>query len=117
MELNAWIEKGWLVPHHERQHGPPRGLVPLLAVQQKNKAKVRPVMDFRELNGLVTAHTADSDVCADVLRKWRCHGANVAGGLSPKGLPPASCPSAAVAFSDFGREGAALLPNAPGFWT
>ena len=77
-ELNAWIDKGWLVPHDERQHGPPRGLVPLLAVQQKNKAKVRPVMDFRELNGFVTAHIADSDVCADVLRKWRRHGANVA---------------------------------------
>ena len=50
----------------------------LLAVQQKNKAKVRPVMDFRELNGFVTAHIADSDVCADVLRKWRRHGTNVA---------------------------------------
>ena len=77
-ELDAWIERGWLVPHDERQHGPPRGLVPLLAVQQKNKSKVRPVMDFRELNDFVTAHTADSDVCADVLRKWRRHGVNVA---------------------------------------
>ena len=77
-ELDAWIEKGWLLPHDERQHGPPNGLVPILAVQQKNKAKVRPVMDFRELNGFVTAHTADSDVCAEMLRKWRRHGANVA---------------------------------------
>ena len=77
-ELDAWIEKGWLVPHDEQRHGPPRGLVPLLAVQQKNKSKVRPVMDFRELNDFVTAHTADSDVCADALRKWRRHGVNVA---------------------------------------
>lgn len=77
-ELDAWIAKGWLVPYDEREHGPPKGLVPLLAVQQRNKAKVRPVMDFRELNGFVTAHTADSDVCADMLRRWRRHGANVA---------------------------------------
>ena len=77
-ELDAWVAKGWLVPHDERRHGPARGLVPLLAVQQTNQAKVRPVMDFRELNGFVTAHTADSDVCADMLRRWRRHGANVA---------------------------------------
>lgn len=77
-ELDSWIAKGWLVPHDEQLHGPPKGLVPLLAAPQKSKAKVRPVMDFRELNGFVPTHTADSDVCADVLRRWRRHGANVA---------------------------------------
>ncbi|KAF0314327.1 hypothetical protein FJT64_015207 [Amphibalanus amphitrite] len=77
-ELDAWIAQGWLVPYDEDRHGAAKGLVPLMAVQQSNKAKVRPVMDYRELNGFVSAHTADADVCADQLRKWRRHGANVA---------------------------------------
>ena len=77
-ELDSWIEQGWLVPYDERQHGAPKGLVPLMAVQQNNKSKVRPVMDYRELNGFVTAHTADTDVCADQLRKWRRHGGRTA---------------------------------------
>ena len=77
-ELDSWISNGWLVPYDEQQHGPPRGLVPLMAVLQTNKAKVRPVLDYRELNSHVTAHTADADVCADQLRKWRRHGTNIA---------------------------------------
>lgn len=77
-ELYSWIVNGWLGPHDERQHGEPRGLVPLMAVHQNNQGKVRPVLDYRELNDHVTAFTADSGVCADQLRKWRRHGANVA---------------------------------------
>ena len=77
-EIDVWIEKGWLRPYDEREDGPPRGLVPLMAVRQTNQDKVRPVLDYRELNGYVTAHTADADVCADQLRKWRRHGAHVA---------------------------------------
>ena len=45
-ELDAWVARGRLVPHDEMRHGPPRGLVPLLAVQQTNRARVRPVMDL-----------------------------------------------------------------------
>lgn len=70
-ELETWVEKGWLVPYDVEQHGPVRGLVPLMAVRQGSKEKVRPVLDFRELNAHVTAHTGDTDVCADQLRKWR----------------------------------------------
>lgn len=77
-ELDSWIKNGWLVPHDEKEHGAPRGLVPLMAVRQNNGGKVRPVLDYRELNDHVTAFTADSDVCADQLRKWRRHGVNVA---------------------------------------
>ena len=77
-ELQSWIDSGWLVPYSEELYGPPRGLIPLMAVVQNNKAKVRPVLDFRELNSHVTAHTADADVCAEELRKWRRHGANIA---------------------------------------
>ena len=76
-ELGSWIQHGWLVPYDEVQHGAQRGLVPLMAVRQNNGGKVRPVLDYRELNDHVTAFTADSDVCADQLRKWRRHGVNV----------------------------------------
>ena len=77
-ELEAWIQNGWLEPYDESVDGPPRGLIPLMAVEQNNKTKVRPVLDCRELNSHVDAHTAEADVCADTLRKWRRHGANIA---------------------------------------
>ena len=48
-----------------------------MAVAQHNKAKVRPVMDYRELNVHVDAFTADADVCASKLREWRQLGSNV----------------------------------------
>ncbi|KFD54664.1 hypothetical protein M513_04364 [Trichuris suis] len=38
------------VPYDERKYGEPKGLIPLMAVVQRNKRKVRPVMDFRELH-------------------------------------------------------------------
>ena len=57
--------------------GPPKALIPLMAVVQQNKDKVRPVLDYRELNQYVDAFTADADVCASKLREWRQQGANV----------------------------------------
>ena len=77
-ELKRWISEGWLVAYDERKFGPPKGLVPLLAIAQPSKAKVRPVMDYRELNSYVDAHTADSDVCAEKVREWRKMGTNTA---------------------------------------
>ncbi|KFD71439.1 hypothetical protein M514_16371 [Trichuris suis] len=76
-ELQKWIDSGWLVPYDERKYGEPKGLIPLMAVVQRNKHKVRPVMDFRELNRHIETFTADSDVCAEKLREWRRQGANV----------------------------------------
>ena len=77
-ELQLWMDNGWLVPYDEELYGQPRGLLPLMAVEQKNKVKIRPVLDYRELNSHVAAHTAEADVCADQLRKWRRHGSNIA---------------------------------------
>lgn len=77
-EIDEWIKNGWLVPYDSRVDGPPRGLVPLMAVRQVKQNKVRPVMDYRELNSFVTTHTAGADVCAEQLRKWRRHGTRVA---------------------------------------
>jgi len=76
-EINEWIANGWLKPYDDRKYGPAKGLIPLMAVIQQNKAKVRPVMDFRELNTHVDAFTANADVCADKLREWRRQGTNV----------------------------------------
>lgn len=77
-EIEEWISNGWLKPYDSRKYGPAKGLIPLMAVTQQNKAKVRPVMDFRELNTHVDAFTASADVCADKLREWRQQGTNVA---------------------------------------
>lgn len=68
-ELESWISKGWL----KRWDGPVEGIIPLLAVFQPTKDKVRPVMDYRELNGFVECHTGDDmvAVCGDKIRKWR----------------------------------------------
>ena len=75
-ELELWLQRGWLQPYDEQADGPPRGLIPLMAVPQATK--VRPVLDMRELNSHVAAYTADADVCAEHLRKWRRHGRLVA---------------------------------------
>ncbi|KFD56056.1 hypothetical protein M514_03180 [Trichuris suis] len=57
--------------------GPAKALIPLMAVIQRSKQKVRPVMDFREVNAHIDAFTASSDVCAHKLREWRRQGVNV----------------------------------------
>ena len=77
-ELQLWIQEGWLQPYDEQTDGPARGLIPLMAVVQPNQDKVRPVMDYRELNSHITAHTAEADVCAEQLRRWRRHGSRIA---------------------------------------
>lgn len=66
-ELEKWKAEGWLVPCE----APARGWLPLMAIDQPNKNKVRPVMDFRELNRYVESYTGDSDVCSETTRKWR----------------------------------------------
>ena len=77
-ELSQWIADGWLVPHDEKHHGPVKGTIPLMAVVQRNKEKVRPVLDFRELNSHLSLHTAEADVCSEKIREWRRHGQKTA---------------------------------------
>ena len=76
-ELREWIKDGWLIPYAYEKLGPPKDLILLMAVGQHNKAKVRPVMDYRELNMHVDAFTADADVCASKLREQRQQGSNM----------------------------------------
>ena len=77
-ELRGWIDNGWLHPYPEDELGLPRGLIPLMAVLQKNEQKVRPVMDYCELNEHVDLYTAGADVCAHKLREWRQQESEVA---------------------------------------
>lgn len=72
-EVQEWINAGWLRPYS----GEYEGLIPLMAVTQPNKEKVRPVLDFRELNQHISSHTANSEVCGAKLRAWRRLGNNL----------------------------------------
>ena len=42
-----------------------------MAVVQEKKDKVRPVLDFRELNEFVECSGADADACDEKLKSWR----------------------------------------------
>ncbi|KFD49275.1 LOW QUALITY PROTEIN: hypothetical protein M513_09827 [Trichuris suis] len=42
-----------------------------MAVTQRNKGKVRPLLDFRELNSHISTLTANCDECAHKLAEWR----------------------------------------------
>ena len=70
---DSWIKNGWLVPYF----GQCDGVVPLMAVVQNNTEKIRPVLDYRELNQFVSSHTGESVVCGDKLRSWRRLGTNL----------------------------------------
>jgi transposase InsO family protein/ribonuclease HI len=67
-EIGRWIANGWLQPWAATSDG----VLPLMAVIQENKKKIRPVLDFRELNKFVECHTgSEVAVCDETLRKWR----------------------------------------------
>ena len=76
--MQAWIQNGWLIPYPESELGPPKGLIPLMAILQESKQKVRPVMDSRELNEHVNAYTANADVYAQTMREWQQQGPKAA---------------------------------------
>lgn len=69
-EIERWIKEGILLPWKEEVE---IGIIPLMAVEQPTKGKIRPVLDFRELNVHVSSHTGDeiTDVCNEILRDWR----------------------------------------------
>lgn len=68
-EVDRWISEGILRPWTEKVEG----VLPLMAVVQPTKQKVRPVLDFRELNVHVACHTGGDvmDVCGETMREWR----------------------------------------------
>ena len=76
-KLQNWIDNGWLVPYPEDKLGSLKGLIPLIAVIQQNKQRVRPVLPYRELNDHLFPFTARADICTEKLREWRRAGSNV----------------------------------------
>ena len=64
-EILQWQRNGWLLPYPEEELGPPKGLIPLMAVMQKQN--VRPVLDYQGLNGFVDAFTTNAEECAQKL--------------------------------------------------
>ncbi|XP_065654532.1 uncharacterized protein LOC136081163 [Hydra vulgaris] len=72
-EMDVWVKNGWLKPCNKEEKST-IGIVPLMAVEQENKGKIRPVLDFRELNQYVNSHNASSDACDEKVRKWRTVG-------------------------------------------
>ena len=76
-EVEGWIEEGILVSWDQEVEC---GMLPLMAVEQPAKWKVRPVLDYRELNNYIECHTGDNlaDICSETLREWR----QVEGGTS-----------------------------------
>ena len=60
--VGKWITNGWLKEWKQPGNGP---AVPLMAVLQEAKKKVRPVLDYREVNEFVNASGAKADVCTD----------------------------------------------------
>ena len=67
-EIERWIDERILIPWS----GKVEGVLPLMAVVQPTKNKVRLVLDFRELNKFVACHTKDGiDICEEVMREWR----------------------------------------------
>ena len=68
-EVEKWIADGVLVPWK----GEGKGVLLLMVVFQATKKKVRPVLDYRELNRFVACHTGSDiiDMCNEKMRKWR----------------------------------------------
>ena len=74
-EVCAWIKEGILVPVPEGALV--ESVVPLMAVEQTNKGKFRPVLDYKALNTFISSHTGGSVVCEDTIRGWRKIGGNL----------------------------------------
>ncbi|XP_067942947.1 uncharacterized protein [Watersipora subatra] len=72
-EVSQWISNGWLEKSNPHVHGKADDVIPLMAVRQPNKPKkVRPVMDYRQLNTFIKSNPGiDVTVCQEKLRAWR----------------------------------------------
>ena len=75
-EVESWIEDGILLPVPASESVD--SVIPLMAVEQASKGKVRPVLDFKELNQYIACHTGGSAVCEEAVRRWRRMGVNLA---------------------------------------
>ena len=74
-EVDRWIEEDILIPWKDKVEG----FIPLMTVEQPTKYKLRPVLDFCELNQFVECYTGNDviDNCDKTLREWRQMSADV----------------------------------------
>ena len=75
------MKDGILVPWQVEIHRAVRHNIPLMAViqQKSGNEKVRPVLDFRQLNGTIESRPAGATpICQDRLREWRLNGGQCA---------------------------------------
>ena len=114
--IQKWIEDGWLLPYDEHKYGPAKGLIPLMAIVQRNKKKVRSVMDFRELNAHIDVFMADSDVCSDRLREWQRQGVNVCVIYLAKAYFQIKIHDSLWPYQTVNFKGPEVLLNATGIW-
>jgi hypothetical protein len=62
----------------KKKHGQIQYVLPLMAIPQPKKDKVRPVLDYRNLNDLMESFPGSYDaVCQEKIRKWRKRGTAV----------------------------------------
>ena len=76
-EVTEWIKEGVLVEWNLKIHGAVKHRVPLMAVIQRKgvQKKVRPVLDFRQLNDTIENRPGGSTpLCRQRLRDWRKKG-------------------------------------------
>ena len=68
-EVERWIADSILLPWK----GEGKSVLPLMAVFQATKKKVRPVLNYCELNYFVACHTRSDiiNLCDEKMRKWR----------------------------------------------
>jgi len=73
-EIQLWIDEGILIPYNETKHEKVKRYIPLMSVRQEKgeSVKIRPVLDYRELNKLIESHPAGAvPLCSERLRSWR----------------------------------------------
>ena len=73
--MDIWIQEGILSP--VSSDVVVTSVVPLMAVEQTNRGKVWPVLDFRQLNEFVSSHPGGSTVCDETVQKWRQHSGDI----------------------------------------
>ncbi len=71
-EVQSWIDEGILVAWDPAIHGEVKALIPLMARSQPKKKKVRPVLDYRQLNEFILSRPGtETQVCEEEMRAWR----------------------------------------------
>jgi hypothetical protein len=73
-ELEEWLKEGILIKHDPSVYGDVKRFLPIIAVRQRkgDTVKVRPVLDYRNLNAMIESHPGDATpACGATLRSWR----------------------------------------------